>query len=156
MAYARLCKPHALSDPFKVAPGAWRINGASGVLAEFIAAGKVSVQDEASQLVGLQLEVQPGQRVLDLCAAPGSKTTHIADLSHDSAVIVAADLHEHRLRTLVSSAQIQGLGSIHCVALDGLRPLPLPEGAFDRVLVTPGSGWHLRPGKYVGISPADI
>jgi len=146
--------------PSTVAPGAWRINGAGSLLAEFIAAGKVYVQDEASQLVALQLDAQPGQRVLDLCAAPGSKTTHIADLSLDSAVIIAADLHEHRLRTLVSSAQIQGLVSIHCVALDGLQLLPLLEGTFDRVLVdAPCSGTgtlRRNPEIRWRISPADI
>jgi 16S rRNA (cytosine967-C5)-methyltransferase len=146
--------------PSKVASGAWRVSGAGILLAGFVTAGKVYVQDEASQLVGLQLDVQPGQRVLDLCAAPGSKTTHIADLSLDSAVIVAADLHEHRLRTLVSAAEIQGLRSIRCVALDGLQPLPFPEGAFDRVLVdAPCSGTgtlRRNPEIRWRISTADI
>lgn len=146
--------------PSKVAPGTWRVSGAWSLLTEFITEGKVYVQDEASQLVALQLDVQPGQRVLDLCAAPGSKTTHIADLSLDSAVIVAADLHEHRLRTLVSSAEVRGLGSIHCVALDGLRPLPFEDGTFDRVLVdAPCSGTgtlRRNPEIRWRISPADI
>lgn len=146
--------------PSKVAPGAWRINGAGTLLAELITSGKVYVQDEASQLVAMQLDVRPGQRVLDLCAAPGSKTTELADLSLDSAVIVAADLHEHRLRTLVSSAEVQGLRSIHCIALDGLRPLPFAEGTFDRVLVdAPCSGTgtlRRNPEIRWRISPADI
>jgi 16S rRNA (cytosine967-C5)-methyltransferase len=146
--------------PSKVSPGAWRVSGAGSLLAEFTAAGKVYVQDEASQLVASQLDVQPGQRVLDLCAAPGSKTTQLADLGLDSAVIVAADLHEHRLRTLVSSAEIQGLRSIHCVALDGLQPLPFAEGTFDRVLVdAPCSGTgtlRRNPEIRWRISPADI
>ena len=146
--------------PSKVAPGAWRISGAGRLLAKFVAAGKVYVQDEASQLIALQLDVQPGQRVLDLCAAPGSKTTHIAELSLDLAVIVATDLHEHRLRTLVSSAQVQGLGSIHCVALDGLQLLPFAGGTFDRVLVdAPCSGTgtlRRNPEIRWRISPADI
>jgi 16S rRNA (cytosine967-C5)-methyltransferase len=108
----------------------------------------------------MQLDVRPGQRVLDLCAAPGSKTTQLADLSLDSAVIVAADLHEHRLRTLLSSAEIQGLRSIHCIALDGLRSLPFAEGTFDRVLVdAPCSGTgtlRRNPEIRWRISPADI
>ena len=146
--------------PSRVAAGAWRVSGAGSLLAELTAAGKVYIQDEASQLVALLLNVQPGQRVLDLCAAPGSKTTQIADLSLDSAVIVAADLHEHRLRTLVSSAQLQELRSIHWVALDGLQPLPFPEGSFDRVLVdAPCSGTgtlRRNPEIRWRISPADI
>jgi 16S rRNA (cytosine967-C5)-methyltransferase len=145
----------------KVAAGAWRISGAGNLFAELTAAGKVYVQDEASQLVALLLDAQPGDRVLDLCGAPGSKTTQIADLSLDSAVIVAADLHEHRLRTLVSSAQLQGLRSIRAITLDGLQqPLPLPEASFDRVLVdAPCSGTgtlRRNPEIRWRISPADI
>jgi 16S rRNA (cytosine967-C5)-methyltransferase len=69
-------------------------------------------------------------------------------------------LHEHRLRTLVSSAQLQELRSIHCVALDGLQLLPFPEGSFDRVLVdAPCSGTgtlRRNPEIRWRISPADI
>ena len=144
----------------RVAAGAWRIRGAGDLLGELAAAGEIYVQDEASQLVAFLLDVKPGQRVLDLCAAPGSKTTQIAALASDSALIVAADLHEHRLRTVVSSANLQGLRSIHCVALDGLQDLPLPEGYFDRVLVdAPCSGTgtlRRNPEIRWRISPADI
>jgi 16S rRNA (cytosine967-C5)-methyltransferase len=146
--------------PSGIAAGAWRISGAGRLLGELAAAGEVYVQDEASQLVALMLDAHPGQRVLDLCAAPGSKTTQIADLSEDAAVVIAADLHEHRLRTLASSAQLQGLRSIHGVALDGLHPLPFPEGSFDRVLVdAPCSGTgtlRRNPEIRWRISPADI
>ena len=146
--------------PSRVAAGAWRVSGAGLVLGELAASGKIYLQDEASQLVALLLDVQAGERVLDLCAAPGSKTTQIADLSRDSAVIVAADLHGHRLRTLVSSANLQRLGSIHCVALDGLKAVPLMEGSFDRVLVdAPCSGTgtlRRNPEIRWRISPADI
>jgi 16S rRNA (cytosine967-C5)-methyltransferase len=146
--------------PSKVAAGARRISGAGKLLGEFAAAGKVYIQDEASQLVALLLDVQPGDRVLDLCAAPGSKTSQIADLSLDSALILATDLHEHRLRTLVSLAELQRLRSIHCVALDGVLPLPVSAGAFDRVLVdAPCSGTgtlRRNPEIRWRISPADI
>ena len=146
--------------PSRIVPGAWRITGAARELGELAGAGKMYIQDEASQLVALCLDVQPGQRVLDLCAAPGSKTTQIADLSQDAAVIIASDLHEHRLKTLVSSAQLQGLEGIHCVALDGLQPLPFAEGFFDRVLVdAPCSGTgtlRRNPEIRWRISPADI
>jgi 16S rRNA (cytosine967-C5)-methyltransferase len=130
------------------------------LLSELAAAGKVYIQDEASQLVALLLDALPGQRVLDLCAAPGSKTTQIADLTGDSAVIVAGDLHRHRLEAVVSSAQLQGLKSIHSVVLDGLQPLPVLESTFDRVLVdAPCSGTgtlRRNPEIRWRISPADI
>ncbi len=103
--------------------------------------GKVYVQDEASQLLTLVLDPQPDERVLDLCAAPGSKTTHIADVTRDSSIIVAGDIHHHRLKTIVTSAGLQGFQTVNCVALDGLQPLPVPGNYFDRVLVdAPCSG----------------
>ena len=148
----------------KVANGAWRVTGGGSLLTELAAAGQIYLQDEASQLVAAALDAQPGERVLDLCAAPGSKTTQIADRSLNAAgagaVVIASDLHEHRLRILVSAAKLQGLGNIHCLALDGLQALPLREGVFDRVLVdAPCSGTgtlRRNPEIRWRISPADI
>ena len=68
--------------------------------------------------------------------------------------------YEHRLRTLVSTAKLQDLTNIHCVALDGLQPLPFADGSFDRVLVdAPCSGTgtlRRNPEIRWRISPADI
>jgi 16S rRNA (cytosine967-C5)-methyltransferase len=156
----RLRRAGASLIPSKVASRAWRITGAGSLLSELTANGEVYLQDEASQLVSQALAAKPGDRVLDLCAAPGSKTTQIANNNSDSATIVASDLHEHRLRAVVSAAKSQGLKSIHCVALDGLRPLPLAEESFDRVLVdAPCSGTgtlRRNPEIRWRISPADI
>ena len=160
----RLRQSGAELVPSKVAKGAWRITGAGSLLAQLVAAGELYLQDEASQLVAQMLDARPGQRVLDLCAAPGSKTTQIADQclksGPGSPLIVASDLHEHRLRTVVSSAKLHGSTNIHCLALDGLQPFPLAEMAFDRVLVdAPCSGTGtLRHNPEIRwrISPADI
>ncbi len=124
-----------------IVDGGWRIAGAGRAVAALAREGKVYVQDEASQLLTTVLSPQPGQYILDLCAAPGSKTTHIADLTQDSATIVAADLHQHRLRSVSSSAMLQGFNTVNCVNLDGLQPLPFTPKRFDRVLVdAPCSG----------------
>lgn len=163
----RLRQAGAELTPSEVARGAWRVTGgvvAGSLLAELTAAGQIYLQDEASQLVAEVLEARPGDRLLDICAAPGGKTTQIADRSLSSggvsAVVVASDVHEHRLRTVVSLAKSQGLSNIHCLALDGLRPLPLREAAFDRVLVdAPCSGTgtlRRNPEIRWRISPADI
>jgi 16S rRNA (cytosine967-C5)-methyltransferase len=162
--FGRLQESGAELVPSRIAKHAWRMTGAGSLLAELVAEGQVYLQDEASQLVAEVLDVKPGQRVLDLCAAPGSKTTLVADRWLDSAaksiVIVASDLYEHRLRTVVSAAKLQGLKSIQCVALDGRRPLPLAERSFDRVLVdAPCSGTgtlRRNPEIRWRISPADI
>ena len=65
--------------PSEIAPGAWRISGASALLRALAQAGLIYIQDEASQLAAHLLDAQAGERVLDVCAAPGSKTTYIAD-----------------------------------------------------------------------------
>jgi 16S rRNA (cytosine967-C5)-methyltransferase len=146
--------------PSRVTNGAWRVSGGGNLLVELAASGQIYLQDEASQLVGGMLGGRPGDHILDLCAAPGSKTTQIADLSGDSAVIVAGDLHFHRLRTVFSAAQLQGLSGIHPVVLDGLRPLPFAEASFERVLVdAPCSGTgtlRRNPEIRWRITPADI
>jgi len=160
----RLRQSGAELVPSKVVKGGWRITGAGSLLAQLVVEGQLYLQDEASQLVATVVDARPGQRVLDLCAAPGSKTTQIADEYPNSAVIspivVASDLREHRLRTVVSSAKLHGLTNIHCLALDGLQPLPLAESAFDRVLVdAPCSGTgtlRRNPEIRWRISPADI
>jgi 16S rRNA (cytosine967-C5)-methyltransferase len=147
-------------SPSTIASEAWRISGGGSLLSELVAGGQVYLQDEASQLVAGVLQAQPGHRVLDLCAAPGSKTTQIADTTSDSATIIAADVHEHRLRTVVNTAKAHGLSSIHCVTLDGLQPLPVGRNAFDRVLVdAPCSGTgtlRRNPEIRWRISSADI
>ena len=122
----------------RIAPGAWRARGSlnGAALRQLATTGLVYLQDEASQLVAHVLDAQAGERVLDVCAAPGSKTTHIAALMGDVArIIVAGDRHEHRLRTVDESARVQGLQGIHTLALDAERPLPVAAGAFERVLV---------------------
>lgn len=137
----QLRKSGAEVVPSKILKDAWRITGATGKLFNLASEGKVYVQDEASQLLSVALAPKSGETVLDLCAAPGSKTTHIADMTRDSAVIIAGDLHEHRLKNVLLASKAQNFNSVNCVTLDGLQALPLPEAYFDRVLVdAPCSG----------------
>ncbi|MDQ5845915.1 MAG: 16S rRNA (cytosine(967)-C(5))-methyltransferase RsmB [Acidobacteriota bacterium] len=156
----RLRAAGALPVPSKIARGGWRITGAGTLLSELVARGEVYLQDEASQLVPEVLDAQPGQLVLDLCAAPGSKTTQIADQAGDRALIFASDLYSHRLRTVSLAAKTQGLNSLRLLALDGLQPLPFAEKTFDSVLVDApctGTGTLRRnPEIRWRISPADI
>jgi 16S rRNA (cytosine967-C5)-methyltransferase len=118
-----------------IAPGARRIEGAGARLRELARAGKIYLQDEASQLVAHVLDAQGGERVLDVCAAPGSKTTHVAARTEDLSFIVAGDLHEHRLRTVKEAASRQGIRNLSLVVHDAETSLPFPDNSFDRVLV---------------------
>lgn len=119
----------------EVCSSGWRASGATTAVYQAAQNGQIYVQDEASQLVAESLQPKPGERILDLCAAPGSKTTHLADLSRDGAQIVACDISDARLKTIAKSALLQGLKSITCLKVDGLEPLPFPDQTFDAVLV---------------------
>lgn len=103
-------------------------------------AGLFQVQDLGAMLVGRLCQVRPGQRVLDACAAPGGKTTHLAQLMQDTGRILACDRQAGRLRMLRSNVRRLGLRSISAVVADASRPLP-GRGVFDRILVdAPCSG----------------
>ncbi len=150
------------------------------------AEGRVTIQDEGSQLiallvgrVGLPPSAKTGQmwgtnsthraRILDCCAAPGGKTAAMADLNPESEII-AADLHEHRVRLM---QRLVRAPNVRMIAADATR-LPV-EGTFDRVLAdVPCSGtgtlarnpeikWKLKPedlpdlhGRQVAILQAAI
>lgn len=98
------------------------------------AEGWFSVQDESAMRVGSALAPKPGWKVLDLCAAPGGKTTHLAEQMGDEGKILACDIDEQRLKTLRDLAGRLGLGNIETRRIDPARP-GLPEGHFDAVLV---------------------
>lgn len=96
-------------------------------------------QDPASQWVAQAVGAQPGDRVLDLCAAPGGKATALAG---DGATVVAADVRPARARLVSGNVERVGLepGQVAVVVADGTRP-PFGPASFQRVLVdAPCSG----------------
>jgi NOL1/NOP2/sun family putative RNA methylase len=101
--------------------------------------GLIYVQQASTGVAASALGPRPGERVLDLCAAPGGKTTHIADLMDDRGCLVAADVNEGRIRGLLGNVYRLGHPGVTVVSADGRE---FPEGAlFDRVLVdAPCSG----------------
>ncbi|HEX8891659.1 MAG TPA: 16S rRNA (cytosine(967)-C(5))-methyltransferase RsmB [Pyrinomonadaceae bacterium] len=125
----------AIVEPSKITPGAWRIKSASASLQRQAREGKIYLQDEASQLVAHVLDAQAGERVLDVCAAPGSKATHIATFGPSLSLIVAGDLHLHRARTIVKTAARQGIENLGVIVHDAEKALPFAEQSFDKVLV---------------------
>jgi 16S rRNA (cytosine967-C5)-methyltransferase len=98
-------------------------------------AGAFTPQSRASQLVARTLAPSPGERVLDLCAAPGGKTTHLAALMQGSGELVAVERHPQRARALQATSARMHAGNVTVVtadakAFDG-------AGRFDRVLLDP-------------------
>lgn len=99
-----------------------------------------SVQDASAQLVGYLLDPQPGEVVIDACAAPGGKTTHLAELMNDQGEIWACDRYPARLKKVQENAARLNLQSIQIQAGDS-RTLEQFIGKADRVLVdAPCSG----------------
>jgi 16S rRNA (cytosine967-C5)-methyltransferase len=99
--------------------------------------GKVVPQDEASAAAGYLLDPQPGERVVDMCAAPGGKTTHIAELQRNKGLVVALEIFSDRISRLVELAKrTSTIQSIVPVVGDALRASSLIRGA-DKVLLDP-------------------
>jgi 16S rRNA (cytosine967-C5)-methyltransferase len=98
--------------------------------------GRFMPQSRAAMTVGRLLAPQPGERVLDLCAAPGGKTTHLAALMAGEGRIVAVERHAGRADALRRTAERMGAGDVVEVRT-GDAADPHEPGAYDRVLVDP-------------------
>jgi 16S rRNA (cytosine967-C5)-methyltransferase len=103
--------------------------------------GKWTVQDESAMLVGKILDPREQERVLDLCSAPGGKTTHLAQLMKGSGEIVATDIYPHKVQLIEKNAQRLGISNIKPLVQDGTQLRKDWMGYFDRVLLdAPCSG----------------
>ena len=103
--------------------------------------GSVVVQDDSSQLVAYILNPQPGEFVIDCCAAPGGKTTHIAALMQNSGRIIASDIFQHKIDFIIHSAQSTGATIIEPLLCDARTIVEAFPRQADRVLVdAPCSG----------------
>ena len=106
--------------------------------------GHWCVQDRAAQWVAPLLEAQPGERILDACAAPGGKATHLAELIGDQGEIWAVDRSPGRLKRVGAKAARLGVGAIHALAADAaplLKDRPQWGESFQRILIdAPCSG----------------
>ncbi|NNV05069.1 16S rRNA (cytosine(967)-C(5))-methyltransferase RsmB [Geobacillus sp. C56-T2] len=120
----------------QLAPEAIRAEKGNLAHTEAFRAGWLTIQDESSMLVARALDPAPGERVLDCCAAPGGKTTHIAERMDGRGEVVAVDIHEHKVKLIEQQAQRLGLDNIKALALDSRRlgERFAPE-SFDRILV---------------------
>jgi 16S rRNA (cytosine967-C5)-methyltransferase len=110
-----------------------------GEVAKLVDEGKAVPQDESSALASLILDPKPGELVVDLCAAPGGKTTHIAELMNVNGSVVAFDIYHDRVQRLVELARRTGTYTIiHPLEADArLAPNILGVEVADRALVDP-------------------
>ena len=98
------------------------------------AQGLFMPQSRAATGVGHAVAPQPGERILDLCAAPGGKTTHLAALMGDVGEVIAVERHPGRAAALQRTADRMGASCVRVVCADARDGV---EGFFDRVLVDP-------------------
>ena len=139
-------------------PQTLRLNGSSGAIQNLpgYSEGWWTIQDSSAQLVTHLLDPQPGETIIDVCAAPGGKTTHIAELIQDTGTIYACDKTENRLKRLKENADRLQIKSIQIHTGDS-RQFPEFIDLADRVLLdAPCSGlgtlhrradarWHHTP-----------
>lgn len=136
-------------------------SGGNMALTSWYKDGMLSVQDESSMLVAEAVEPKPGMTVLDCCAAPGGKTSHIGEKMQDQGSIIANDIHPHKVKLIQDQADRLGLSSIETVCHDALDlDTYYPEASFDRILLdAPCSGFGVirrKPDLRWAKSPEDV
>ncbi|HYF76398.1 MAG TPA: 16S rRNA (cytosine(967)-C(5))-methyltransferase RsmB [Symbiobacteriaceae bacterium] len=97
-------------------------------------AGLFAVQDESSMLVAPVVNPQPGQTVIDVAAAPGGKTTHMAELMENEGKIIAVDVHEHKIDLVEQNAKRLGIKIIEGLCMDAREIGKLMANRADAVL----------------------
>ena len=112
--------------------------------------GYYTLQEAASQFVAKVLDPQPGESILDTCAAPGIKTTQIAAYMENQGSITAVDINRSRLYVLENS--LERMGVENCVAYHGdIMELDFGEQLFDRVVIdAPCSGSYVNDSNWFG------
>jgi 16S rRNA (cytosine967-C5)-methyltransferase len=145
-------------------PEAIRLDGTLRVdsLPEF-AEGLFTVQDESAMQAVDLLTPQPGETVLDLCAAPGAKTTHLAERMKNTGTVIATDVRPERLKRIEENCRRLGVSIVKTtlVSPDGKD---LPAGPFDAILVDvpcsntgvlgkrPEARWRINPPQIVELA----
>ncbi|MDI6822169.1 MAG: methyltransferase domain-containing protein [Actinomycetota bacterium] len=103
--------------------------------------GLFLLQDESSILVGHIVDLKPGEVILNTCAAPGGKTTHLAQLMGNEGRIIAVDIHQNRLGLVRDNCSRLGIKNVQIIQGDSTRLGEIVESPVDRVLVdAPCSG----------------
>lgn len=116
-------------------PDCWEVTGLGNI--EELPAfqlGWFQVQDAAAKMAALAAGGKPGDRVLDVCAAPGGKSFAAAMTMENTGRIVSCDIHPHKLALIESSAQRLGITCVETALADGREDHPAWHGAFDLVI----------------------
>ncbi|XP_034832357.1 tRNA (cytosine(72)-C(5))-methyltransferase NSUN6 isoform X1 [Maniola hyperantus] len=118
--------------------------------------GQLLLQNFPSIVAGWVVDAKPYEHILDMCAAPGNKTTHLAEMSDNKACIIAIDKTEQKVAKIKQSCEIQGVSCVNAYVYDSrkchsdgvadIKYPPFPSNTFDKVLLdAPCSGLGQRP-----------
>lgn len=108
---------------------------------ELVKNGSLTFMDVASMLVAHVVSPEPGDKILDTCAAPGGKTMHMAALMSNKGQIIAGDIHEHKLQLMEDNAKRLGVSIVKTRLQDASCLSDSYKAAFDKILVdAPCSG----------------
>lgn len=146
-------------------------SGVPSIGDDYFTQGYAMLQNLPSIVCGHVLGPEPGETVMDMCAAPGNKTTHLAELMGDTGRIVAMDKTPNKLKILQSKMNLFDLNSVACFAFDSTKALdenvgtaetysdqlfkpPFAANTFDRILLdAPCSALGNRPQLRNDMSP---
>jgi len=111
--------------------------------------GFITIQNESSMIVAYVVAPEKGEKILDACAAPGGKTTHLAERMENTGEIIALDLHEHKVKLINQNAARLGLTNIQAKQMDSRQMVThFEKESFDRILVdAPCSGFGVLKRK---------
>ena len=142
---AELSRIGVTTHPSPIAPDNLVVDSGEVVDSSLFKDGTITIQDESAALAVDSMKVQPGDHVLDACAAPGGKTVQIAAQLSSSAggSITALDIHQHKVRLIQQNAKRMGVADlVHALALDARQvDRQFADQTFDKILVdAPCSG----------------
>lgn len=139
---ALLAKEGVRAERSQVIPECLVLLNGQAARTEAFRNGLITIQDESSMVPAIVLNPKPGERVFDMCAAPGGKTTQLAEIMKNNGSILAADLHPHKLALIEESCARLGIHIVETVPLDGRKAgEQLQPESFDAILVdAPCSG----------------
>ncbi|HLB02899.1 MAG TPA: 16S rRNA (cytosine(967)-C(5))-methyltransferase RsmB [Nitrospiria bacterium] len=139
--WAELRNREVETEPCTLSPLGLKTRGGAVMETVSYRKGWFYVQDEAAQLVVLALGPRRGEIILDACAAPGGKTTHIAQVMANQGRIIALDVKAQRLRLIRQNCERLGVTNVECFTGDARDLRKLTDQQFDRILVdAPCSG----------------
>ncbi len=132
-----VCKAHKTATPYGL-----HIEEPSNIAeTDMFREGLLSIQDIGAQMASLTLDPHSGDRVLDMCAAPGGKTTHMAELMQNEGEIMAWDIHAHKTELIRKNANRLGISIINVKTQDARALDTACIGYYDKVMVdVPCSG----------------